>query len=64
MVHQVLAIWQTGVYRSVLLSIRRFVELLAKVVILSLEIIVLAKKAQARFDASLVCSVKDGSISQ
>jgi hypothetical protein len=45
MVHQVLAIYQTGVYRSVLLSIRRFVELLAKVVILSLEIIVLAKKA-------------------
>jgi hypothetical protein len=53
-----------GVHRPDLLSVRRFAELLAKVVILCLEIIVLVKKAEARFIASLICSIRDGSISR
>jgi len=35
-----------------------------KVVILCLEIIILAKKTEARFIASLVCGVRDGNISR
>ena len=53
-----------GVYRTDLLSIRRLVELLANMVILGFEIIIRAKKEEARFIASLVCSGRDGSISQ
>ena len=53
-----------GVYKMDLLSIRRLVELLADVVILGFEIIIWAKKEEARFVASLVCSGRDGSISQ
>ena len=62
MISQVLATHQVGVYQPDLLSVWRFVKLLVKVVILFLEIIVLVKKAEARFVASLVCSVRDGSI--
>ena len=38
--------------------------MLAKVVILCLEIIVLAKKAELRFVTSLLCSIMDGSITR
>ena len=64
MVSEVLATHRVGVRRPDLLSVKRLVELLAKVVILCLEIIVLAKKAKARFVASLVCGIRDGNISQ
>ena len=63
-ISQVLATCRVGVYRTDLLSIRRLVELLAKVVILHFEIIILVKKAQARFIAWLIGSVRDGRISQ
>jgi hypothetical protein len=53
-----------GIYRPDLLSVRRLVELLAKVLIIYLEIIVLAKKAQVCFIARLTCSVRDGCVSR
>lgn len=62
-ISQVLATRRVGVYRTDLLSIRRLVELLVKVVILHFEIIVLAKEAQARFVVCLVGRVRDGRIS-
>ena len=53
-ISQVLATCRVGVYRTDLLSIRRLVELLAKVVILHFEIIILTKEAQARFVIGLI----------
>jgi hypothetical protein len=40
-----------------LLSVRRLVELLSKVIILRFEIIILMKEMQARFVTSLIWSV-------
>jgi hypothetical protein len=59
-----LATHWVGIYRPDLLSVRRLVELLAKVLIIYLEIIVLAKKAQVCFVAHLTCSVRDGCVSR
>lgn len=53
-----------GVHGSDLLSVRRFIELLMKVVIFCFEIIILAKKAEACFVASLVSAIRDGNISE
>lgn len=64
MVSQVLATHRVGIYRLDLLSVRRLVELLVKMVILCLEIVVLVKKAQARFIAHLACSVREGCVSR
>jgi len=47
-----------------LLSVRRLVELLSKVIILRFEIIILLKEEQARFIAGLVWGVRDGSVSR
>ena len=63
MVSYVLATCWVGVYKPDLLSVSRLVELLAKVVILYLEIIILAKNVEAHFLASLICDVRDGNIS-
>jgi hypothetical protein len=52
-----------GVHELDLLSVRRLVKLLMKVVIFCFEIIILAKKVEARFIASLVCGIGDGNIS-
>jgi len=53
-----------GARGSNLLSVRRLVELLRKVVVFCFEIIVLAQKAEACFVTSLICGVRDGNISQ
>ena len=63
-VGQVLATRGMGVLDLNLLSVRRLVELLVKVIVLRLKIVVLAKKAQARFITRLVCRIKDGGVLQ
>jgi hypothetical protein len=56
-ISQVLATRRVSVLDLNLLSVRRLVELLAKMIILRFEIIILMKEAQACFVASLIWGV-------
>jgi hypothetical protein len=56
-ISQVLATHKMGALDLNLLSVRRLVKLLSKVIILHFEIIILMKEMQARFIASLIWSV-------
>jgi hypothetical protein len=47
-----------------LLSVRRLVELLMKVIVLRFEIIILTKEVQVRFIASLIWGILDGNVSR
>lgn len=59
-VNQVLATHWVSVQGIDLLSIKRLVELLTEVVVFCLDIVILAKKVEARFIASLICGLRDG----
>ena len=61
--NQALATHWVSVQGIDLLSIKRLVELLTKVVVFCLDIIILAKKVEACFIASLACGLRDGNIS-
>ena len=63
-IDQVLATNREGGWHLDLLCVRRLLELLTKMVILCLEIVVLVKKAQARFITRLGCSVREGCVSR
>ena len=54
---QVLAVHKMGSFDLNLLSVRRLVELLTKVIILHFKIIILTKEVEVRFVASLIRSV-------
>lgn len=56
-VNKVLATHWVGARVLNLLSVRRLVELLRKVVVFYFKIIILAKKAEACFVTSLICGV-------
>ena len=56
-ISQVLATRGVGVLNLNMLSVRRLVELLVKVIVLRLEIIILTKEAQACFVAGLIWGV-------
>ena len=56
-ISQVLATHGMGALDLNLLSVRRLVELLSKVIVLCFEIVVLTKETQARFIAGFVWSV-------
>ena len=61
MISQVLATRRVSVLDLNLLSIRRLVELLAKVIVLCFEIIILMKEAQVSYGAyEMVMSLDDG----
>ena len=62
-VSDVLATHWVGIRGLNLLSFRRLIKLLTKVVVFCLDIIILAKKVEACFIASLVCGLRDGNIS-
>ena len=54
---QVLATHGMGVLDLNLLSVRRLVELLSKVIVLRFEIVILMKEVQVRFVAGLVWGI-------
>ena len=56
-ISQVLATHGMGALDLNLLSVRRLVELLSKVIVLRFEIVILMKEAQAHFVASLVWGI-------
>ena len=57
MIGQVLAVCGMGALDLNLLSVRRLVELLTKVIVVRFEIVILMKEAEAHFVAGLVQSV-------